>query len=309
MNIRKSDNRGAYTIIELLTVMTIIIILIGLLVPSLNMVKRFARKVRQKAQFHAIDVAMELYNNEFEGYPDSDEEDEDGKQYCGALRLCEAMMGQDLQGFHPDSHYRADCTDGTNQLYDNPPGIFPPPGIPEDNLRARRGPYLVLENANAYRLRNIYGNDTGDTDPFDPYLFVLCDVYTRVANQGTVGKPKIGMPILYYKANVAGTRHPYLDEEGKFVGNVDDSENFYDYKDNHNLVRLGMPWDNTGIHKLERDPGPPAEPEGQRFYINTNNRKIPSTRGVPYKSDSYILISAGFDGIYGTDDDVYNFDE
>ncbi len=27
----------------------------------------------------------------------------------------------------------------------------------------------------------------------------------------------------------------------------------------------------------------------------------------PYRSDSFILLSAGFDGEYGTRDDVYNF--
>jgi len=29
----------------------------------------------------------------------------------------------------------------------------------------------------------------------------------------------------------------------------------------------------------------------------------------PYRSDSFILLSAGPDGLYGTGDDVFNFDE
>ena len=28
----------------------------------------------------------------------------------------------------------------------------------------------------------------------------------------------------------------------------------------------------------------------------------------PYRADSYILISAGYDGLYGTRDDICNFD-
>jgi type II secretory pathway pseudopilin PulG len=318
-NLISNPNKEGYTIIELLTVMTIVIILIGLLVPSVSMVKRFAKKVRQKVQFHGIEVAMELYNNEFEGYPDSDEKDKANpqQQYCGAMKLAEAMVGQDLMGFHPSSQFRADCLDGGTtpiRLYDNPPGT--PPSMTTDNLKSRRGPYLQLDNANPYRMRNIYGIESGDTDPFLPYLFVLCDVYTNVGNRRDpafekVGKAKIGMPILYYKANPAGTKHPYFDVRGVWQGNVEDPENIYDYKDNHKLVEveLGMPF-NPGVkHRLEEDlTQSPPEPKGYRFYIITRNNKILTKTGMPCHPDSYILISAGFDGEYGTGDDIFNFE-
>jgi len=314
-----NPEKKAYTIIELLTVMTIVVILIGLLVPSVNMVKRFAKKVRQKAQFHGIEVAMELYNNEFEGYPDSDETDKavPQQQYCGAMKLAEAMVGQDLMGFHPGTQFRADCTDGGTPfevLYDNPaaPRDITPAEL-EESKSKRRGPYLQLDNANAYRMRNIYGIEPGDTDPFDPYLFVLCDVYTNVGNQRglneKVGKAKIGMPILYYKANPAGKKHPYFDENNIWQGNVKDPENIYDYRDNHELVKLGMPF-NPGIQpRLEEDLTVSLpEPEGYRFYIITRNYKIQTRTGMPCHPDSYILISAGFDGEYGTEDDLFNFE-
>jgi len=307
--IDKSGSRTAYTIIELLTVMTIIIILIGIFMPSLNLVKRYARRVKQTAQFHAIDVAMELYNNEFEGYPDSDERDGANQDYCGALKLAEAMMGQDLLGFNPNSRFRSDCTDGgapPKLLYDNPPGILTSSQL-EESKAVRTGPYLRLDNANAYRLRNVYGNDPGDTDPFDKELFVLCDVYTNVPNMKELlehGPAKIGMPILYYKVNLSGTKH----DETNYTSFT--SRNYYDYKDNHELVSLGMPFRVGDKHRLEEDPSPPTgppEPPGYRFYFITKNNKIPTVTGVPYHIDSYILISAGFDGEYGTEDDVFNF--
>jgi len=53
---KKSDKKAGFTIVELLTIMSIIVILIGLLVPALNMVKRYAKRVNQKNQFQAATV-------------------------------------------------------------------------------------------------------------------------------------------------------------------------------------------------------------------------------------------------------------
>jgi type II secretory pathway pseudopilin PulG len=288
--IKQSNKKAAFTIVELLTVMSIIVILIGLLVPSLNMAKRYAKKVRQKAQFHSIEAAIELFNNEFDGYPDSREVDPTGQPYCGAMKLCEAMMGQDLMGFHPDSAFRSDGTDGFNR------DVYPP-NPNQDNLRARKGPYVQLESANACKLEGLYANTRG----FDPTNYVLCDVYDRATHRLT-GK-RIGMPILYYRADTSRDLH--------LCDAPDDPGNIYNYRDNHELVSLGMPWDPppTGpMPKLFADPqATPPEPEGKRFYWNTRNDKI-DTASRPYRADSYILISAGFDGEYGTSDDICNFD-
>ena len=244
---KQSDKKTAFTIIELLTVMSIIIILIGLLVPSLNMAKRYAKEVRQKAQFHSIDAAIELFRARAgrDDYPPSDYLDENAKHYPGATRLCEAMVGQDLMGFYPLSHFRADCTDGTNQIYDNPPGSLPIPT--PANLQARKGPYLQLEKANTYRLSDIYGAaGTGDITPKD--LFVLCDVYNRVKNV-TTGKG-IGMPILYYKADTSGFRH----DPNKLPTPADKNGNFYNFSDNYYITVLGMPWNPSAVHPMYDEP-------------------------------------------------------
>lgn len=292
--IKQNNRKAAFTIVELLTVMSIIVILIGLMVPSLNMVRRYAWEVRQKAQFNSIDTAIELFNSEFQGYPDSSYRDPVGDDYCGAMKLCEAMMGQDLLGFHPDSIFRSDGTDGTipiRELY--PAAATVPPTVYNNNISARKGPYLPLESANAYRLADLYE----DTGPFDGRHFVLCDVYKRVTHR-TSGK-KVGMPILYYKANTANTKH---DEDVP-----DDPQNIYDYMDNHRLVQLGMPWDPPPAggdpHRLFIENGQ----QGVRFYMNTKNDKV-TTADRPYRADSYILISAGYDGEYGTPDDICNFE-
>jgi type II secretory pathway pseudopilin PulG len=297
---KQSGKKAAFTIVELLTVMSIIVILISLLVPSLTAVKRYARKVRQGAQFHGIGAAMELFHGEEDGYPPSSDPDTD---YCGAMKLAEAMVGQDLLGFHPKSLFNSDLTDSQgNLLYDKDPDSTADDldiSDPDDrrNLQSRKGPYLPLEKANAYRLRDLYGENT---DPWDEDRFVLCDEYARVVNKET-GK-KIGMPILYYKADPSGMMH-----DPNFP---DHPLNFYDYEDNHEFLdQLDIPWDPTYLlpYPLVRDLG--GGQEGQRFYEMTKNPAIRmgNDTGRPYRPDSYILISAGFDGLYGTEDDVLNF--
>lgn len=279
---KKSREKAAFTIIELLTVMSIIVILIGLLVPALNMAKRYAKMVRQKAQFHAMDAAIELYSNEFDGYPPSGAMDPTGQAFCGAMKLCETMMGQDLMGLHTSSVFRRDGMDstGTRLLYPTPPSA--------DNLKARKGPYLPSESVSAYRLARIYD----DPGPFLPESFVLCDVYTRQMRTGE----KIGMPILYYKANTANSLH----DPNTAPTRADSKGNIYNYWDNQDLIALGKPWEagELSAHKL-LDP--------VRFYRNTRSDKI-TTTSRPFRVDSYILISAGFDGEYGTADDVCNFE-
>lgn len=306
--IEKFNKRAAFTIVELLTVMSIIVILMSLLVPSLAMVKRYARDVRQRAQFHSIDAALELFHGEEDGYPDSGALGEDGADYCGAMKLCEMMVGQDLMGRDPRSKLRSDLTDGQGELlYDKDPETTADDPDAE-NLAARRGPYLPVEKANAYRLWHLYGQ--GNTGPAfsgdSEDLFVLCDEYARVTNKNT-GK-KIGMPILYYKADPTGNLHDPNYYLPPLTNPSADARNFYDYRDNHELLRLGKPWDPTSIeeHPLFQAPG---ESEGERFYRVTRNPIIRTRRGRPYRPDSYILISAGFDGLYGTEDDILNFEK
>jgi type II secretory pathway pseudopilin PulG len=294
-NVKQSNREAAFTIVELLTVMSIIVILIGLLVPALNKVKQFAREVKQKAQFHSIEAAIELFNSEFDDYPPSDALDPDGEQYCGAMKLCEAMMGRDLMGFHPDSIFRSNGMGLGINLY--PPQSADPIAY-RNSLSARKGPYLPLENANAFQLRDLYK----EVGPFAAgESFVLCDVFRRVTHLQS--GQKVGMPILYYKANTANTQHD--------IGNPDNPQNIYDYRDNNLLVMLGKPFDpppNGEPHRLATEPG---QSGGYRFYMNTTNDKVLATTTAairPYRADTYILISAGNDGEYGTPDDICNFD-
>jgi len=309
-SIKQSNKKAAFTIVELLVVMSIIMILMGTLLPAFNRAKRYARKVRQTAQFKSIDVGLELYRNEFESYPPSDGEDAGGdNHYPGAMKLAEAMMGQDLLGFHPSSLFNKEGKDasGTIDLYFR---LNPPPQPPTqpylENMRARKGPFLQLESANPYSLLELYGvgnfENLGDTSCDPNGGIVLCDEYKRVRSPITGNK--IGSPILYYRADVSSTTH---DDTSLTTARL----SIYNCRDNQELIDLGIVWDiASGYAHPMADTGTTTpdglSPEWEIFYRMTRDEKV-SVIPRPKMVDSYILISAGYDGLYGTKDDVFNF--
>lgn len=288
--------KPGFTIIELLTVMSIIVILISLLVPSLNTVRRYSRVVRQTGQFHDIGTGLEMFSIDFDGYPDSSENgltSGASNAYCGAMKLCEAMMGQDGLGFHPDSVFRRDGMDSLSAV-----DLYPAVASVE-NRRQRKNTYVDPDKHKMYAVENLYGS--GETSPYDPCSSVISDVFMRI--KGSVSGEKIGMPVLYYKADVTKIDHDETVALGK---------NIYDYRDNDGLTKLQV----VGITELHPLNSASTFVDGSGntrtgvwvFYNNTLNKKI-STTLKPCNENTFILISAGWDGLYGTKDDVYNFAE
>jgi competence protein ComGC len=312
-NLRRKEG---FTIIELLTVMSIIIILISILVPAMRQARIFAERVQQKNQFRAIDTGLEMYRNDFEEYPESsyDPPASGLKAYCGAMKLAEAMVGQDLLGYHQYSRFREDYKDGVNTafLYQRDESDTPPDAY---NLQLREGPYLELGNANAHRLRDVYSDADITAANFYDQVFVLLDVYNKVENHSPIGRTWIGMPILYYRANVSGNSHPHYQNNqpgGTEVGTINYELNIYDYSDNDMLVQMGMPFNNYS-HLMAFGGGTTMHDDPMRtsnpiyFYHNTYDENVPILTGRPHRPDSFILLSAGFDGEYGTSDDITNF--
>jgi type II secretory pathway pseudopilin PulG len=313
LNRDNPNEKCGFTIVELLTVMSIIILLISLLVPALNRVRRYATRVKQSAQFHSIAVALDLFNAEYDGYPDSNGRDDQGQPYCGAMKLCEAMVGQDLKGFNPKSRFRREAFVRPNSF---PPTLYPfqvdTPSVQEysDNIKSRKM-HLQLENANAYQLDEIYdfNNEDVQTPGYLNYTFVLCDVYNRVTNR-TTGK-KIGMPILYYRADLTKTSCPKLNDTAANIRSHF-GEYIYEVRDDQGIIDMGMPWQ-PGYHPLA------SGVSGGMVYPKTFYDMIRDPKSIrdpmvptgdrPYRTDSYILLSAGFDGQYGTSDDVFNFNK
>ena len=63
------------------------------------------------------------------------------------------------------------------------------------------------------------------------------------------------------------------------------------------------------VHKLDYEPGqdPPIDPTPGFFQHYIWNQDV-GAKVYPQRADSYLLVSPGADGLYGTADDIANFD-
>ncbi|RKY07205.1 MAG: hypothetical protein DRP56_06115 [Planctomycetota bacterium] len=280
-----------FTLVELLTTLAVIGILLGLLIPALNQVSKTATRIKQKAQFHALGTALESFRNDYGDYPPSayNNTGTPTTYATASHHLAEAVVGRDGFGFHQSSSFRADGTDGTNPLYAPVVDLAANP----NNLKLRKGPYLEIENANAIKLSNLYTN-------YNPLLdtYVLADMYKNVKHKTT--SKSVGMPILYYKANKL--------EIGHDPNPVEWANNTYNIDHNFMILSLIVPF--GGSHPLSNSAN------AYIFYNAIKNPNFPGDPAYPasgqpprpYRAESFILHSAGPDGLYGTTDDIFNFE-
>ena len=296
----------AFTLIELLTVLAIVALLVGLLIPSLTMIRNNAKEAKQKTQLTEIGLALTGFRNDYGDYPPSSYPDPPG-DYCGAQKLAEALLGLDLMGFHPDSHWQAD---GRNNIPITVAGtpfpvdgyFFYDPANPLD-MDKRKGPYLELGTESAFRLSDLYtpASLAASPTPLAANTFVICDSFgikkVTIAPGHTA---KAGTPILYYKADTTKKKF-----DG--IGIPPGSQDIYNFMDNFPIIQVADTADGTppGDHPL-------ATLGGMYFYnqqYKIIDQKILSSTAKPWphRPDSYILISAGLDGRYGTEDDICNF--
>jgi hypothetical protein len=145
--------------------------------------------------------------------------------------------------------------------------------------------------------------------------YVLTDVFsykpmtfTRTTGGETITQTeRVGSPILYFRANATGT---YLRPASTTM--YAESGLVYQYGDNQLLVEQK--------HAVENKPALPGSYtiSVDSFYNAIQDPMVPVTtmsvngsssdQGMPHRPDSYILVSAGADGVYGTKDDINSFD-
>jgi prepilin-type N-terminal cleavage/methylation domain-containing protein len=316
----QTHKRG-FTIIELLVVIAIISLLVGLLTPGISMMTKSARTLKQKSIFHGYETGLELFRKDFDYYPPSALETnafgDTGKYVTGAQHLAEALMGRDLEGFDPKSRW-CDETEPTG-----PTGAYGP-----GSINRRKEPYVVVKDDGICSLAELYnvagGGDIGrifspapvpgspdDTRRRAP---VMTDIFGRRKITLVTGEQmKMGTPVLYFRADTTTKRFMGSDPITSY------NRWIYNYDDNAELLALGTVNDPAVKHKFE--PSQQTIVNGRTyngieyFYETIRNPQFRTLNASgqpqsdkPYNPNTFILMSAGWDGIFGTKDDVTNFD-
>lgn len=336
---RRATALRAFTLIELLAVIAIIVLLISILVPSVGRARDQAKNAKTRAMLKAIGDGLEAFKGENEdevrktgGYPPSsaaDDPTESGQQNIfGAQWLVRYLVGKDSLGYVARRNVPPPLLDNPQQYWEQrywydteggPQGVTLP--------LERVGPYVAPEGLSLVLPEKLPNKPDGGAG-CDPNTF-----------KQPVAQDTFGYPILYYAANAraaakadakiasynnatAGQAIYTMEDNGLFTGMCQGSTCRYPAWDFGNLLGGGADDTTRPIYKLSHFGATnPATAQSLAadiaagntatfpYYIlnksafETTNKKT----AIPNRKDSFLLITAGKDGIYGTADDVANF--
>ena len=301
---KKQSAKGGFTLVELMMTIVVIAIMVGILIPAVMKVRQFAQKAKQKTYMTTIEMSLEMFKNDVGNYPESSN---DVGDYGGAQKLAEAMMGWDLFGFNPRSEWvsNPDLTAGTGVYFSN--NIDLTDAANKQNLSERVGPYLDPSDTPCYLTDNLYTSGSASTNTYvitDNFPIRKARALLR-SSQFTETQVNMGMPILYYRANTSKKEQNTSSPTG---GNTEN--NIYNFNDNYIYHQSSVVYNTDKINGTHFSDGSYSEAQVFDRFIKDENKSSIYTTGTsswPLRSDSFILISAGPDHLYGTSDDITNF--
>ncbi|MCG3126410.1 MAG: hypothetical protein CHACPFDD_01245 [Phycisphaerae bacterium] len=317
MTLLRTRRRRGFTLVELLAVVAIIALLLGILIPSLGAARRAAKKTKSQGQVSALQKASEMFHNDMDRYPKSAGsnpfESGTGHWLSGSQWFLLELIGADMQGYvKPDDTNDSDRNgvidekDWRDWYSATPKRQYPrlPLYIPPDGETAMSPEVYVTKFPRAAQLPAGFGY--GSSEWKNSRLPFFVDAF--------------GFPILYYAANTAEKRNAVW--KGGDTGRYDQSDNsmFTGGAGDGRYNKSEPGWDLTGLgqpHALKELGwnGPNNAPDKPSFtgeICNVgifNNTSSGSNKGRvwPQNPDSFLIITPGADGLFGTADDVRNF--
>jgi len=334
--------RIAFTLIELMVVIAIIGLLVAMLLPAFGTIRTKARITQAAAQFQSLDTGINMFRGEqslggalppsasdksgspgdFQLIANPRGMESDEVRIAGAHLLVHAMIGADVLGtpgfrdFDRDGEWWND-THGDDTA--DPPGAYAidPTTGQEQHTRYGGAGYVddkMKQAARSFRDLSEQGV-LAQFDPNSPPIDIASDELVFIDPWST--------PILYYKANPATFRMTadmtgsplqpgiYRQEDNGIITGTEGGVK------NNDGLDFGPGKVNGRRHAiavaLSPDPTDLVDDvlSNDSRYIDSFARFIldPSVkrRPTPVRKDKYLLISAGPDARYGTEDDVTNW--
>ncbi len=338
--------RRGFTMVELLTVVAIVALLIAILVPSVNAVRTHARVAASEAAISAISTGLETFRADGQvggAYPPSASDKLNNSQklmykvdnpyatsdgtlieVSGAGLLVWALAGADLlgtPGFHTtrsSSTYWGDDTDAVADGGNTPAGsgAYAINTNTQEPIQSRVAPYVDLSKIRVMTRQK--GSNPGE--------FIL-ETEEQAVGRGGGSAPSrtypmfldaFGYPILYYKADPAGLKIADRSPTDGTAAGL--NRGVYHFLDNGALLTEnlgGGPGTNQPVLQLRSDSGSTPHlltwvmtlgggAETTNFGKYIQNKDV-TAKPTPHNRDTFLLISPGPDGLYGSGDDITNF--
>jgi len=328
---RSNTQPRGFSLVELLVVIGIISLLIAIALPAFSKAKESARIATTTATINTIGTGLEMFRaDERLGgqYPPSDRTklphnphlpDGVGKNMSitvgGANLAVYALAGADLLG-----------SAGIRNANGEPAGVFDwaddlsqqssPPGL---YRYTERGLPAVARTSFVDVSKMKFPNATSDSTP----SFKMPTWEDSLPS--VVFLDSFDQPILYYRANPGQMSIACYSKD---PNNPRTPKGIYNMADNENLT--GARWKGTSVPGMDFGAGKDHFPyKGDNLSPSSPTLlKDPSTRDackgtfahtiynpnvttpgifMPHNAETFILLSAGPDGLFGTEDDIANF--
>lgn len=350
---------AAFSLIELLTVVFIITLLIGLLIPGINGARNAAKRATTAKALKSIEVGLEMFKDDngtdfrqTNGYPPSFTHppipgyefdphrgefpflrETNPPRVYGAHWLPAMLMGVDSQGY-----VKRSTVPKKKKLRERPWEWYAPDPLDEGRPLERQPFYMDPGNLKTKATNELPGRENRDLfpdwDDNDPNgmqtLPVIVDAF--------------GQPVLYYVAQAHGkvtnmVEGEHREDHNYSGGDQEDGVPFYFFEDNTGFTgirtkaeleagaddpgKLGWVFGNRELPHAIACSGEDLTAVGlqdpqyhetfARYILDRKIYKssvevdpIPTTPLRPVNADTYLLVTAGPDGYFGTNDDVTN---